>query len=576
MPGVPGAPGPQGQQGKDGAKGEPGVKGPRGMTGTRGQKGNPGSLGKNGAPGMMGIKGNKGHEGSRGSSGPPGIKGVKGEQGSKGEKGEIVNSAVSETNWKQCCVWKNLNDDRDSGKIKVQKYLENAMKNEVSDCSFNKLQSDTAIKVSFQGNMRVDGTSSKCNRWFFKFNGNECSGPMTIDAVVYNNWPSGNPNLLHHRSFEGYCENIPQGRVTVELWVGQCHGSYPLGDAHTGWNSVSRIMIEEVSRAHFRAHRCLSSSFSKTSRTPFDLLGVTNDRMTSSPTLSSSRGFISASGFGPGGSKSAVALALLYFFHPVFSFQGNMRVEGTSAKCNRWFFKFNGNECNGSMTIDAVVYNYWPSGNPNLYHHRSFEGYCENILQGRVTVELWVGKCLSGHTLGVSSMGITTSPQQQNPQTGADKDPCEEPLCSFSRQQNIKEHQKSVFARGFSGIPGSNGIRGMPRIPGVPRPQGQHGKDGAKGEPGFKGPRGMTGTRGQKGNLGSLGKNGAPGMMGIKGDKGHEGSRGSNGLPGIKGVKGEQGSKGEKGEIVNSAVSQTNWKQCVRRSLSDDRDSGKI
>ena len=43
-----------------------------------------------------------------------------------------MNSAVSQTNWKQC-VWKNLNDDdddgRDSGKIKVQKYLENAMKN---------------------------------------------------------------------------------------------------------------------------------------------------------------------------------------------------------------------------------------------------------------------------------------------------------------------------------------------------------------------------------------------------------------------------------------------------------------
>ena len=116
------------------------------------------------------------------------------------------------------------------------------------DCLFNKQQSDTAIKVSFQGNMRVHGTSSKCNRWFFKFNGNECSGPMTIEAAVYNAWPSGSPNLLHHRSFEGYCENIPKGRVTVELWVGKCSGS-TLGDAYTGWNSVSRIMIEEVSRA---------------------------------------------------------------------------------------------------------------------------------------------------------------------------------------------------------------------------------------------------------------------------------------------------------------------------------------
>ena len=116
------------------------------------------------------------------------------------------------------------------------------------DCSFNKLQSDTVIKVSFQGNTRVYGSSTKCNRWFFKFNGNECSGPMTIEAAVYNSWPSGSPNLLHHRSFEGYCENIPQGRVTVELWVGQCP-TEPLGDAYTGWNSVSRIMIEEVSRA---------------------------------------------------------------------------------------------------------------------------------------------------------------------------------------------------------------------------------------------------------------------------------------------------------------------------------------
>ena len=112
---------------------------------------------------------------------------------------------------------------------------------------FNILQSNSALRVSFQGNMKVQGNYEKCNRWYFKFNGNECSGPMTIEAVVYNYWPSGNPNLLHHRSFEGYCENIPQGAVRVELWVGKCSG-ITLGNAYTGWNSVSRIMIEEVSR----------------------------------------------------------------------------------------------------------------------------------------------------------------------------------------------------------------------------------------------------------------------------------------------------------------------------------------
>ena len=72
---------------------------------------------------------------------------------------------------------------------------------------------------------------------------------MTIEAVVYNWWPSESPSLYRHRSFEGYCENIPQGRATVELWVGQCPNGHTLGNAYTGWNSVSRIMIEEVSRA---------------------------------------------------------------------------------------------------------------------------------------------------------------------------------------------------------------------------------------------------------------------------------------------------------------------------------------
>ena len=134
MPGMPGVPGPQGPQGRDGAKGETGEKGLQGMMGPRGEKGSEGSRGKNGAPGMMGRKGDKGNEGSRGNSGPPGMMGIKGERGlmgdkgrkgDKGEKGESVTSPpspVSQTNWKQC-VWKNLNDNRDTGKIKVRQSL---------------------------------------------------------------------------------------------------------------------------------------------------------------------------------------------------------------------------------------------------------------------------------------------------------------------------------------------------------------------------------------------------------------------------------------------------------------------
>jgi len=119
-------------------------------------------------------------------------------------------------NWKQY-AWKRL-DHTDNGKIQK--------------CSFNKLHDNTALRVSYQGNVRVY-SDHKCNRWYFKFNGNECSGPLPIESVVH---IGGLYNIL-----EGYCENLARGTISVELWVGKC-SRYPLGDAYTGWNSV----IEEV------------------------------------------------------------------------------------------------------------------------------------------------------------------------------------------------------------------------------------------------------------------------------------------------------------------------------------------
>ena len=64
--------GPAGVNGKEDVKGEPGVQGPPGPKGERGQSGHPGN------PGLMPFK-----------------------------------------NWKEC-AWKNLDDDKDNGLIKVQ------------------------------------------------------------------------------------------------------------------------------------------------------------------------------------------------------------------------------------------------------------------------------------------------------------------------------------------------------------------------------------------------------------------------------------------------------------------------
>lgn len=91
-PGTPGLPGRDGRDGRDGAKGDQGTPGSTGPQGPPGPNGSPGIDGKDGAKGEPGVQG------------PP---------GPKGEPGPM-----SYKNWKEC-VWKNINDDKDSGLVKV-------------------------------------------------------------------------------------------------------------------------------------------------------------------------------------------------------------------------------------------------------------------------------------------------------------------------------------------------------------------------------------------------------------------------------------------------------------------------
>ena len=56
----------------------------------------------------------------------------------------------------------------------------------------------------------------------------------------------GSSNDLHRvRHIEGHCNNILAGSVRVGFWIGNCAG-YGIADGFTGWNSVSRIFVEEV------------------------------------------------------------------------------------------------------------------------------------------------------------------------------------------------------------------------------------------------------------------------------------------------------------------------------------------
>ena len=103
----------------------------------------------------------------------------------------------------------------------------------------------SSLRVFYSGAIRIINCGGCCKRWFFTFNGAECSGPMPIEGVLYLESSSGH-QPLRVRHIEGYCENIPGGVERVGLHVGNCAG-YGNADAYTGWNSVSRIVIEEVS-----------------------------------------------------------------------------------------------------------------------------------------------------------------------------------------------------------------------------------------------------------------------------------------------------------------------------------------
>ena len=114
------------------------------------------------------------------------------------------------------------------------------------ECIFKKASDTTGLRVFWSGNLRLYNCHNCCRRWYFTFNGAECSTPGAIDGIVYMVHGSGAKKNLHRvRHIEGVCEKIHKGTVRVGFWVGNCAG-YGSADAYTGWNSVSRIYVEEV------------------------------------------------------------------------------------------------------------------------------------------------------------------------------------------------------------------------------------------------------------------------------------------------------------------------------------------
>ena len=116
----------------------------------------------------------------------------------------------------------------------------------LQECVFKKMSDKSGLRVFWSGPLRIANCHSCCRRWYFTFNGAECSAPAAIDGVVYMiHGNSGRKDLQRVRQIEGVCEKVHKGTVRVGFSVGNCAG-FGSADGYTGWNSVSRIYVEEV------------------------------------------------------------------------------------------------------------------------------------------------------------------------------------------------------------------------------------------------------------------------------------------------------------------------------------------
>ncbi|XP_035661716.1 collagen triple helix repeat-containing protein 1-like [Branchiostoma floridae] len=235
IPGNSGVPGNHGFPGHDGAKGDRGELGPPGGNGAKGDRGDLGPPGGNGAKGdrgELGPPGGNGAKGDRGDLGPPGGAGAKGDRGDQGPPGIHVSAP---RNVKQC-TWDNLFSAAGSGAI--------------VECPFNKLSSTSALRVTWNGALRVWNEVTRtavCKRWFFTLNGAECSDPAPIDGIMFMFDPNNHPNNHRVSTIDGLCYGLPAGNMTVTLNIGTCAADgLPEGSASTGYNSYSRIIVEEL------------------------------------------------------------------------------------------------------------------------------------------------------------------------------------------------------------------------------------------------------------------------------------------------------------------------------------------
>ncbi len=139
-------------------------------------------------------------------------------------------------NWKQCS-WHNLNSGLDEGVV--------------VKCPYVKNYDSTALRLVWNGTLRSSyGVNGQCKEWYFTIDGQECSKPAAVEGVKYSYVAGGSWVDLHQvHTIEGICSQaggaINKGTRNIEFRIRNCAG-YSANDGYTGWNSTSRIIIQEL------------------------------------------------------------------------------------------------------------------------------------------------------------------------------------------------------------------------------------------------------------------------------------------------------------------------------------------
>ena len=123
------------------------------------------------------------------------------------------------------------------------------------ECTFSKQSNDTVLKVTWEGNIAVEDCTTCCMRWFITIDDGECADPGPIDAVIWQDLSTGplsvQFDLRRPGTVAGICRGneggwLSPGEYTIGLTVGQCDDFLESFSVLTGYNSVSRFIIEEV------------------------------------------------------------------------------------------------------------------------------------------------------------------------------------------------------------------------------------------------------------------------------------------------------------------------------------------